>query len=368
MSNISKYVDTTNLKIVYYLGAGASYNSVPIQEKLGFYMEEVANHISVTISDIAIVHQAKYRRLKSQNVPLIKIAENLRLFGRKAIEYGSLDIYARRLYLLGLNSELNSLKFTLSTFFVLWENFIYKGQKINENTCYTNIDKRYLSLFSVMLEKNDSFPKLNNNVSFITWNYDLQLERAYQSFLNYKSIALETINTGLHFFENTYPGVKNDIIHLNGFSGMFEHEGKPISTINDTKSVDKFEDCLLNLLDNYSDFNKHESRYSSYIKYAWENSKSVKIAEKIMSKADILVIVGYSFPAFNREVDSKLFDLFLKGSGQSQVVFQDPNASDETMESFFGKNNKNIVIKKDVNQFDIPHDFLNPREAERVII
>jgi|GEM_PF-1206931 len=368
MSNISKYSDTTNLKIVYYLGAGASYKSVPIQEKLGLFMVEASYRILATIRNTSIVNKAKYERLKIKNDVLIGIANDIKYFGDKASDYGSLDIYARRLSLLGLKDELNRLKFSLSTFFVIWENFIHKEHLLNKehNESYLNIDKRYLSLLSVLLEEDNSYnPKLNKNVTFISWNYDLQLEKAYQTFMLQDADRIDLINNSFTFLNTDYPGVKRDVIHLNGFSGIFEDDGKDVSVLSD-KSIINIEDFLLDLLNNIVDFKRHKSRYNKFINYSWENNSNREAAKKIMFDADVLVIIGYSFPAFNRLIDAELMEQFNNGKGLTQVIYQDPNASTDIMESFFGKDNKDVVIKRDdPKQFHIPHEFLNPKPPSK---
>ncbi|MBD0833207.1 hypothetical protein [Aestuariibaculum sediminum] len=367
---ISRYSDTTNLKIVYYLGAGASYNAVPIQEKLGNGMIEASNQIKTIIGNTDVINQDKYQRLKHEANKLNEVAEDLYYFGLKATEFGSLDIYARRLYLLGLIDELDRLKFTASTFFTFWENLLFKGQPMDRDKrqYYSNIDKRYLSLLSVLLEPTQGGnPKLNENVTFISWNYDLQLEKAYQTFMRDKESDFINVNKSFNFLNTDYPGVKRDIIHLNGFSGVFKDESKHFSVLSDSR-IDKKEDFLLDILDNVNDFRDHKSMYRNYINYAWENNKNRDAAKKIMSEADVLVIIGYSFPAFNRRIDTDLIDSFRGGKGLTEVIYQDPAASDDIMNSFFGSNNNSVTINRDIpKQFYIPHEFLNPKSAEKMV-
>jgi len=368
--NMSKYNDTRDLKIVYYLGAGASYNSVPIQEKLGLSMVEAVKHFKSTINDTRITNNITYKRLRNNKSVLIQIANDIEYFGFKATEYGSLDIYARRLSLLGLKDELNRLKFSLSTFLVFWENFVCNKHFLKEeiNDFYQNVDKRYLSLLSVLLNENPgNNPKLNENVSFLSWNYDLQIEKAYQTFMLEKTDTITQINNSFTFLNSDNPGLNKDIIHLNGFSGVYNDNGKDLSVLSDN-TTNKIEDFLLNLLDNVENFKNHNSRYNKYIRYAWEKNSNLESARKVMLEADVLIVIGYSFPAFNRLIDAELMDLFIKGDGLGQVVYQDPKASDDIMESFFGKNNMNIVIKRDdPKQFHIPHEFLNPKPPSDLV-
>lgn len=67
--------------------------------------------------------------------------------------------------------------------------------------------------------------------------------------------------------------------------------------------------------------------------FAWENdpnyrdkyaghSKNLEAAEIIASETEILVIIGYSFPVFNREIDNRLF---MKMNKLEKVYIQDKN-------------------------------------------
>jgi hypothetical protein len=351
----SKYNSTENLKTTYYLGAGASYNALPIWNAQGNSMVEVSNHI------LDKLNKVDSTSILFNNEILKNFANKLTEYGRVAVEFGSIDIYARRLHLLGDVNELNELKYCLSVYFDLWENFIFKGQKINseKDIFFDKIDKRYLSLLSVILEKTTSIPKLNNSVSFVTWNYDLQVEMSYNSFLPNKSNSFEDINLGLSFMDSSDINEKLDVIHLNGYRGIFKFEDKIYSTVK-VKNLDNFGSYLTGLLENYKQFKDSTSDYRDCIKYAWESdSKSIEKAKKIMRETDILIIIGYSFPSFNRKIDSELIREFEKG-GYHKIIYQDPNANQDIINSIF-RNPVDVQIEKiNTKQFYIPHEFLSP--------
>lgn len=365
-STQSKYNSTKNLKVTYYLGAGASYNSLPIWEKQGASMTEVSNHIFSILRSDNLKEDSKTAIL-FENKTLTEFAEQLSEFGRLAVEYGSIDIYARRLHLLGDNKQLSDLKYCISVYFDLWEKFFYKGQKIDVNSFYQKVDKRYYSLLSILLDKNGRAPKLNNAVSIISWNYDLQVEMAYASFLPDKYNSLETINTGLKFKDDIYSNNPLDIIHLNGYRGEFKSGDKTYPIVED-KYSDTIENYLYGLLENASQFRASDNpNYNECIKYAWEsNSKSIEQAKKVMEETDILIIIGYSFPSFNRHVDSELINSFQQNS-YYKIVYQDPNISEDIVDSIF-KNPKDVELKTEIDtrQFYIPHEFLFPTEGAKI--
>ena len=61
-------------------------------------------------------------------------------------------------------------------------------------------------------------------------------------------------------------------------------------------------------------------------------------------------------------------DSFLNGGGLNQVIYQDPNASEDIMKILFGKNNNNVSIQREIpnQQFYIPHAFLNPKPPSNI--
>ncbi|WP_422080107.1 hypothetical protein [Ulvibacterium sp.] len=360
----SKYNSAEGLKITYYLGAGASYNALPIWSEQGSSMIVVAKRVLDRINSSNLQRNNRLKALY-QNETLINFAKKLEKYGELAIEYGSIDIYARRLHLLDDKPQLNELKYCLSVYFDLWEKYLHLGQNINKTSFFSQIDKRYYSLLSVLLEKNESRPKLNDLVSFITWNYDLQVEMAYSSFLQNKKNKLEDINSGLSFLPQLDSDKTLDVIHLNGFRGVFKHE-KKIYPIVEDDSADNIEEYLLQLLENYSQFKRPNPDYTECIKYAWEaDSNSIEMAKKVMSETDILIIIGYSFPSFNRRLDSILINAF-EETGYHDIIYQDPFANIDIIESLFSNSADVKLEKLNTKQFYIPHEFLFPSPGAEI--
>jgi len=228
---------------------------------------------------------------------------------------------------------------------------------------FNKIDKRYFSLLSVLLERNGLQPKLNNLVSFITWNYDLQVEMTYSSFLSTKNNSLDTINTGFHFMNDIN---EPDIIHLNGYRGVFKHSGQVYPIVEDN-THNNLEEYLLGLLENYSQFKRPNPDYSECIKYAWKSdSKSIDSARKIMKDTDILIVIGYSFPSFNRRIDSELIKEF-ESTSYHKIVYQDPFANEDIVNSIFSNPSDVILEKANTKQFYIPHEFLFPSEGSKIV-
>lgn len=99
------------------------------------------------------------------------------------------------------------------------------------------------------------------------------------------------------------------------------------------------------------------------LSFAWENINNdfFKQIKKKVEDAKILIIIGYSFPYFNREIDRQIIGEMTQ---LEKVYIQDPNAN-EVKESFeavlseFQSINIKLkyVLKEGVKQFIIPNEM-----------
>ncbi|MGV9002717.1 hypothetical protein [Flavobacterium sp.] len=361
-------------KITYLLGAGASYNSCPILDRQAEMMINVArNEISnlnfdvksqIGSYDTKITYNfidTNYLEMHSNNE--FKILWYIGYFGEKAKEYNTIDTYARKLYLNEEYKEYNLLKMSVSIFFDIWESYVSNYTALKEGQAFHKIDNRYKSLFSILLDRKDNSIKLNDDFKFITWNYDLQLEQTYKLFLGeHHQKDLDTINKSFKFKEDND---NNDVFHLNGHRGFYK----------DKSRNEEPKDILLNISDNkeeywknldslYESINRKFADFNNHIKYAWEhnlNDTFFNNISKVLQETEVLVIIGYSFPAFNREIDQFLFKQ-LSSSKIKKIVYQDPNATSLMIENLL-ENPKKLKDKieilndqKDLNQFYLPNE------------
>lgn len=362
-------------KITYLLGAGASYYACPILEKQAEMMIRVANN------EIGRLHL--YCRDGSENTRLpnytsiidlnqhneneYKILFYMGYFGEKAKEYGTIDTYARKLFLNNENIEYRLLKMSVSVFFDLWENFYHKHFFVFEENYFNKIDNRYKSLFSVLLDNNNGKISLNNDFKFITWNYDLQLEEAFRLFLgdNNSIKDFDFINSNYLKFKKDINSTNNDIFHLNGHRGFFrevlQNSEKEFS-LNYAGNLDDYWKYLTNL---YQATFTGNAKFDNYINYAWEhnlNDAFFQQISKILSETDVLVIIGYSFPAFNRKIDQFMLSKLNKNKVK-KIIYQDPNAEEQLISNLFEYPQdfrKKIEIfnsDKSLKQFHLPNDY-----------
>ena len=76
----------------------------------------------------------------------------------------------------------------------------------------------------------------------------------------------------------------------------------------------------------------------------------------MISGHTILVIIGYSFPFFNREYDRKIIEI-LKNSGLNKVYYQDIINKGDFLSSQFNIKNDIIENYDRVGQFFVPPEL-----------
>lgn len=358
-------------KITYLLGAGASYNACPILNELGEKMIEMAEtHLPELDAKFDYNYNIEGNNITRNNS--INILQDIGSFGVKACEFGTIDTYAKKL---SLNhryaSSLQRLKLALSIFFVLWDNTDSKikerknEDKDKEALSFKNIDLRYISLLATFLEKGkDNFPKMNENIKFISWNYDLQLEKAFKAFIiDDLKVKTDNVDYYFKFKHNTSEAIQNlDLLHLNGYSGYYyvndnknnQFKEQPFLYNNNSKNLIKV------LKKSIEYMNRKSFRVDVPINFAWENNelaqKKREYAKSVFQNSDVVVVIGYSFPPFNRRIDQMLFNE-LKGR-KTKVYYQDPKASRNLIKTFINPEECEVRIIKDRHdQFFVPYEF-----------
>jgi hypothetical protein len=70
-----------------------------------------------------------------------------------------------------------------------------------------------------------------------------------------------------------------------------------------------------------------------------------------------LVIVGYSFPNFNRAIDRKLMSNLMSNAGT--ITYQDPNATETSLRTLFPSSKGNLCVPfTNTRQFYVPNQLL----------
>tara|TARA_Y100000815_G_scaffold219756_1_gene205537 strand:+ start:551 stop:1714 length:1164 start_codon:yes stop_codon:yes gene_type:complete len=380
-------------KITYLLGAGASYNSCPIWNAQAKAMKNLATQELLKLtqykqwkSPVKLLFNEKEKEILLEKNILPKDKDKILwyigYFGKKGEEFNTVDTYARKLFLQGTNGrrELQLLKMAVSIFFDLWENFnteknFYPTLNTNSDSIekiWDKIDSRYIALFSIFLEKNVDNLLLNEDITFITWNYDLQLESTFNLFAsNNNQPSFPSINESFRYLENKATNERQNVFHLNGHRGFASSKsGKMFPLRNEDETIEEFWNIHDQL---YSNILSNQTSFNNYIKYAWEHDLDSAWFEKIrqvLRMTDILVIIGYSFPLFNRKIDQHLFS-YLHPNKTKEIIYQDPNSNEEIILNLFEKPqnfSRHIKLQKKVDQFYIPHNhFIDQTSSSRSV-
>jgi len=325
--------------IVYLIGAGASYNCLPI------------------VSDM---HERMllFMRLVSKSFPNDR--EALKEFYDIIDEikyFGTPDTLARRYYLSDnrniLDEKLIKLKNLLSCF-LLFEQYekddIIKSElflcankleyikqlqdeedRKNEKSkllskALNDIDSRYLSFISTISkidkELNYKF-NISNNVTIISWNYDLQIERAIQEYCNEDLLSIQNrfsfypklVDEKIDSFNNNFGF---SVLKLNGIGAYY----KSFESVENSQDESMSANILFDIKNEKLDFTilgkmkdiliGKNVEYKNLLNFAWEHENirvrnAREFAKKRIKNANIIVLIGYSFPDFNRLIDKEIF-------------------------------------------------------------
>ncbi|MBA3817104.1 MAG: hypothetical protein H0X29_11420 [Parachlamydiaceae bacterium] len=268
------------------------------------------------------------------------LAQKLRHLATQVEQHASVDTYAKKLTVTeGGIHGLWDFKMTLIAYFLYWQ--------------LANLpDKRYDFLIAgvMHLGTGASYFSMPPNVDVITWNYDLQFEIAFAKYKKLKTIdaVIQEVNCfprpgNFSIFNqpqvNDPYAKKFSILKLNGTAGL-HYDSTLINTngelsypLNNPINSDFIFDGPQSGAELTNAILKHYqamvsstapgSKYNNLFSYAWESTSVVPPRYIIKEPFDteVLVIIGYSFPTFNRYVDRFLFENMPK---LSKIYYQDP--------------------------------------------
>lgn len=292
-------------RTIYYLGAGASYGrrgedkkiieGIPVVSEIPeqFALFQAYIETAVIPSDCEMVFQNTYRQsasnIESERLDMLYDIDQL----IKGIqEHATIDTYARKLYLTGRACEFKKLKSVLCAFFV-WAQLVYKP------------DGRYDTFLANVLEEGNLM--LPKDISIVSWNYDSQIENAYKAYNHNSKLPLFEKNIQGEWPQQPNHGV---IIKING-SATFEDK----STIQYIKDDEKNMPAALQIIEFYHDSQVDTSGigldFKTHLSFAWEkstnNEKIKSTLTQTINDTEIVVVIGYSFPFFNRVTDRAIF-------------------------------------------------------------
>lgn len=337
-------------KVTYLFGAGASFNALPIVNQIPQRLKELISllkdpklHLDdVVFSDLTLRNNKTQREFQTEMI------DDLEWMMKESLKHASIDTFAKKLYIKKSDKELDKLKIVLSIFFILEQ-----AQK--------GIDLRYDSFFAAIL--NDLY-RLPENVRILSWNYDSQFEKTFSHYTDRNELSenqyrLNIKSKGHYSLHDDFNMSQFGIYKLNGSTSLYhDREYRYTHLYNDLK-VQVSKDLLLWIVRNYAQVLYGANVYS-LLSFAWEKewtSKSILgMAAETTKETNTLVVIGYSFPFFNREIDKMIIGNM---ANLKKVYFQAPDA--ENLKERFQALRDDIPVKDLIVRFDT-EQFLLPNE------
>ena len=296
-------------KTTYLLGAGASADAVPLAADLPDAMIAWARTMS---TDPGMAREC------GNHAHFGTFSKDLQMYARRAKDSGGIDAYAQVLDLQSGHNDLNRLKAVLSC-------WLLARQRTGKR------DIRYFPFLSYLATRGSERSKVvfrpHSNV--LSWNYDLQPEIACFHHLKMEAefitqtLAAPPHETGAH---NEIDEEHFFVVRLNGCAGS--HCGRSEVTGDRYTRAHS----LIHLSDGFEAMRKILDLYGSYvngdlipaISFAWERGSTYQrfYRERVLEALEhttTLVIIGYSYPPTNMEIDQDL----LRVMKLDEIIIQD---------------------------------------------
>lgn len=290
-------------KAIYYFGAGASagkrnkqgliLEGLPvvseIPERFELFRESISN---AQIPDGDINFWNRFLTT-SNNVERNKedMLNDIDFLIKGIQSHATIDTYARKLYLTGNEKGFEKLKDVLCAFFI-WEQIMNYP------------DNRYDTFLANVLEM--PYLDIPRDISILSWNYDSQIEMAFRSYRERPGLIVFEKNR-----ESKWPALTDTgrIIKLNGSATFAD------SLIITNIMEDKLLSVALQLIIIYSHIKVTLSglgiHFNTHLSFAWEDSPNqenmLNTIKSTTEDTEYVVVIGYSFPFFNRQTDRLIF-------------------------------------------------------------
>lgn len=344
------------MKLTYLLGAGASFNAIPSVYHL---YDEI-----VRCSDFF------------DDIGMRGLGEEYNYLASAIEQYGTPDTFARALWLSNSIEELNRLRKSISVFFSSYRYAVplmteytksefSKTKKRVSKSLFGGIDSRYLEWLATICSKDsESIFPIDFNV--LTYNYDEQIENSLRHLMLEEKHKRLLKRISWPAFSKS---VDTRIYHLNGVSGYYSANKKRVDILNhQLEDIDNYSKYCNEILEEIQqalyiidvvDIDKFN--FSDFIKFAWEVAASdvSKDIAAILRRTEHLVIIGYSFPNFNRGLDNILINSL--GKRCRFITIVDPSMRLDDFLAMFPrlKGQTHIEMKVDSSalKFYVPSTF-----------
>lgn len=356
-------INSNARKVAYWIGAGASARALPVVGQMPFAFQEQARALYPHGNDSFRIRLVEFEAERYWKY-LFKMADWSK-------EYGTIDTYARSLYLLKKDRELAELKMYLGMFFILNQALRWGNRVGHPDDKPDVVDTRYMGWLALMLERSAG---ISDRVHVVSWNYDLQFEHALALYKGYSDLHRLHEDPNIRLYPPLTRHEINyvrppSIVRLNGVAGHahFQSTSQTLygGMLGQNRNV---EDFVIELFHRYKDYDRRDESFlyamSDTLNFAWEMSElsmnARDLSRQIFSDASTLIIIGYSFPSFNRQVDKDLFAAFAGNEHKKKrIVIQNGSFTPETFRQMMSLERADIDVIQETNldQFYIPTEL-----------
>ena len=347
----------------YLMGAGASYNSLPLVKDIVHQSKEDKRFRSL----LSVINYLRFlsKQITKEEYILSEVGsviQDLEYLKAHLDEFPNrtIDMMMRKMYFAD-KDNFNRLKKGINLYFNLLE-------------FANSLDLRYDIFLMNMLSNQGELPK---NIMILNWNYDRQFQIALNELKQLK------VNPIFHFMTaDTYrrlPGIKE--IKLNGvFSPSFSDSLINVERIKESERPKHFWNTLLLTNSRFNNLINKNSQFDS-IKFAWERDDNALIynqsdsdqikksfplrlpneLQEDLDSVSRLVVIGYSFPFFNRANDIEIIKSITQGNNKNlEIIIQDkhPETIRQTITAICNNiNAAHTISYEDPETFHIPENI-----------
>lgn len=359
-------------RVTYILGAGASYGERVVDER-GNLMEfsrglPIVNELAAALRLLktggryrpGVIFESEEAQKQEISIDQYKkVQKKISILEQACTSYPTIDTLAKQLFVTGRFLDLSSterlnyedLKRYLSTALLMMQDEKKR-------------DLRYDGFVASLINNKRQFPPM----TILSWNYDVQFEMAYSGYFT-EERYIPTLWKELNVFNKKYPTDfrANDpfaMIKLNG-TALFTDSSLEKWVVNG-ENVNRITDCFYGG-NKYTPYQYgyeylNGGNYENLLSYAWEEDNMNALRKNIgLRTFDTreLIVIGYSFPYVNNELDTFIIGNMSK---LDKIVIQDKNFEDikERLEGILAsfRRTVKIVPKSSLQQFYIPNRFV----------
>jgi hypothetical protein len=247
-------LDVSN-QVVYLLGAGASCNSLPLVKGIPDGLQSLLTEI-----DFNCLRDSQGNKLPIEDPRIENLkkefVKDISWLRDKCYQHVSIDTYAKKLISSKNHDELDKLK-VIFTLYFLYAQYTYRA------------DLRYDAFIAALLDhKTDKLP---DHVKVISWNYDIQFEKAMSEFMIHKTFKDAQIRLNVFPKSEERSHFKTDfhLFKING-SAVFTNSNNEFFPLDDNLDIMDHFTLFMKILDKYSYYYKNK-QLKSAINFAWED-------------------------------------------------------------------------------------------------